>query len=50
MDSACFTTYFVNSSHPDKYKLVGNDTAETVANKFVELTKAYKSCVSSIFA
>ncbi|KAI0057746.1 translocation protein sec63 [Artomyces pyxidatus] len=29
--------------HPDKVKLTGNDTIETIANKFVELTKAYKA-------
>ncbi|KAJ1308318.1 hypothetical protein OPQ81_004029 [Rhizoctonia solani] len=29
--------------HPDKVKLVGNQTMESVASHFVELTKAYKS-------
>jgi translocation protein SEC63 len=33
------------SSHPDKVRLTGNMTAETVAAKFVEITKAYKSYV-----
>ena len=32
-------------SHPDKVKLTINETAETVANRFVEITKAYKSFV-----
>ena len=30
-------------SHPDKVKLAVNDTAESVAARFVEITKAYKS-------
>ena len=30
-------------SHPDKVKLTGNDTAESVAARFVEITKAYKA-------
>jgi translocation protein SEC63 len=30
-------------SHPDKVKLTGNDTAESVAGRFVEITKAYKA-------
>jgi preprotein translocase subunit Sec63 len=30
-------------SHPDKVKLTGNDTAESVATRFVEITKAYKA-------
>ena len=30
-------------SHPDKVKLTANDTAESVAARFVELTKAYKA-------
>ncbi|KAI0052643.1 DnaJ-domain-containing protein [Auriscalpium vulgare] len=29
--------------HPDKVKLTANDTAESVAAKFVDITKAYKS-------
>jgi len=29
--------------HPDKVKLTGNDTAESVAARFVEITKAYKA-------
>ncbi|KAA1465883.1 DnaJ-domain-containing protein [Dentipellis sp. KUC8613] len=29
--------------HPDKVKLSGNDTIESAASKFVEITKAYKS-------
>ncbi|KAH9037635.1 Sec63 Brl domain-containing protein [Lactarius pseudohatsudake] len=29
--------------HPDKVKLIGNDTAESVATRFVDITKAYKS-------
>ncbi|KAI0269408.1 Sec63 Brl domain-containing protein [Gloeopeniophorella convolvens] len=29
--------------HPDKVKLTGNDTAESVALRFVDITKAYKS-------
>ena len=32
-------------SHPDKVKLTVNQTAEEVASKFVEITKAYKSSV-----
>ena len=32
-------------SHPDKVKLAVNQTAEDVAAKFVEITKAYKSLV-----
>jgi preprotein translocase subunit Sec63 len=40
--SECLTqmSYY---SHPDKVKIVGNMTAESVAAKFVEITKAYKS-------
>jgi len=30
-------------SHPDKVKLTGNDTAESVATRFVEITKVYKA-------
>ena len=30
-------------SHPDKVKLTGNDTADSVAAHFVDITKAYKS-------
>jgi hypothetical protein len=30
-------------SHPDKVKLTVNDTAESVAARFVDITKAYKS-------
>lgn len=30
-------------SHPDKVKLTGNDTDESVAARFVDLTKAYKA-------
>jgi hypothetical protein len=33
------TTY----SHPDKVKLTGNDTAESVSAHFVDITKAYKA-------
>lgn len=29
--------------HPDKAKLTGNDTAESVAARFVDITKAYKA-------
>jgi translocation protein SEC63 len=29
--------------HPDKVKLTGNDTADSVAARFVEITKAYKA-------
>ncbi|ETW84592.1 molecular chaperone, DnaJ superfamily [Heterobasidion irregulare TC 32-1] len=29
--------------HPDKVKLTANDTAESVASRFVDITKAYKS-------
>ena len=29
--------------HPDKIKLVGNMTKETVEQKFVNITKAYKA-------
>ncbi|KAH9172135.1 Sec63 Brl domain-containing protein [Lactarius sanguifluus] len=29
--------------HPDKVKLTGNDTAESAAARFVDITKAYKS-------
>ncbi|KAL0949851.1 hypothetical protein HGRIS_009884 [Hohenbuehelia grisea] len=29
--------------HPDKVKLSGNETIEEVANRFVDITKAYKS-------
>ncbi|KAF7969129.1 hypothetical protein HWV62_28248 [Athelia sp. TMB] len=29
--------------HPDKVKVAGNDTLESIQNKFVEITKAYKS-------
>lgn len=36
-------------SHPDKVKISGNDTMDTIANKFVEITKAYKSYVSLLF-
>ena len=32
-------------SHPDKVKLTGNDTAESVAARFVDITKAYKAYV-----
>jgi len=32
-------------SHPDKVKLAINQTADEVAAKFVEITKAYKSSV-----
>lgn len=34
-------------SHPDKVKLAVNQTMEAVEAKFVEITKAYKSCVHS---
>ena len=30
-------------SHPDKVKLTGNETAESVAARFVDITKAYKA-------
>ena len=30
-------------SHPDKYKLIGNETREDADAKFVEITKAYKA-------
>lgn len=36
-------------SHPDKVKISGNDTAESVATRFVDFTKAYKACVSRLF-
>lgn len=32
-------------SHPDKVKPSGNETIESIANHFVDLTKAYKSFV-----
>lgn len=34
-------------SHPDKLRLAENQTKEEADNIFVELTKAYKSCVTS---
>lgn len=39
-------------SHPDKVKLAVNETMEAVEAKFVEITKAYKSCVeiASLYA
>lgn len=40
-------SYYI--SHPDKVKLSGNDTVDTIANKFVEITKAYKSYVPLFF-
>jgi translocation protein SEC63 len=33
------------TSHPDKVKPTANDSIESIANKFVEITKAYKSYV-----
>lgn len=41
--SGWFTTIDLPRSHPDKVKLAINQTAEEVATKFVEITKAYKS-------
>lgn len=38
-----FETIDPPRSHPDKVKLAINQTAEEVAAKFVEITKAYKS-------
>ena len=35
-------------SHPDKVRLAINQTAEEVAAKFVEITKAYKSSVGHL--
>jgi hypothetical protein len=35
-------THYLHS-HPDKVKLTGNDTADSVAARFVEITKAYKA-------
>jgi translocation protein SEC63 len=32
-----------NSSHPDKVKATANLTIEAIQERFVELTKAYKS-------
>jgi hypothetical protein len=37
----CLAHY--SHSHPDKVKLIGNDTAESVAGHFVDITKAYKA-------
>jgi preprotein translocase subunit Sec63 len=37
------------NSHPDKVKLSINETMESVANRFVEITKAYKSFVIDYF-
>ncbi|KAL7413088.1 Sec63 Brl domain-containing protein [Mrakia frigida] len=34
--------------HPDKYKLVGNETREDADAKFVEITKAYKALTDDI--
>jgi len=39
------TTIDSPRSHPDKVRLAINQTAEEVAAKFVEITKAYKSSV-----
>lgn len=38
----CRIAQYLNS-HPDKAKLTGNDTAESVAARFVDITKAYKA-------
>lgn len=32
-------------SHPDKVKATINETVEDIANRFVDITKAYKSYV-----
>ena len=40
-----FTIIDPPRSHPDKVKVAINQTAEEVAAKFVEITKAYKSSV-----
>lgn len=47
---SCYTNnlLIVVSSHPDKVKISANDTIESIANKFVDITKAYKSCVHFI--
>ena len=45
MYADCFTIIDSSCSHPDKVKLTVNQTAEEVASKFVEITKAYKSSV-----
>lgn len=33
-------------SHPDKVKATVNETVEDIANRFVDITKAYKSYVA----
>lgn len=37
------TSLTQNSSHPDKVKATANMTIEAIQERFVELTKAYKS-------
>jgi preprotein translocase subunit Sec63 len=37
------------NNHLDKVKLSFNETLESVANRFVEITKAYKSFVLDDF-
>ena len=34
---------FISFSHPDKVKATANETVEAIANRFVDITKAYKS-------
>jgi len=45
MHAERFETIDPPRSHPDKVTLAINQTAEDVAAKFVEITKAYKSSV-----
>jgi len=45
-----FETIDPPRSHPDKVRLAINQTAEEVAAKFVEITKAYKSSVGCSLA
>ena len=39
------TISHIECRHPDKVKLAVNETIEAVEARFVEITKAYKSCV-----
>jgi hypothetical protein len=41
-------TLRIARSHPDKMVLAVNQTKEEADSHFVELTKAYKACVSSL--
>jgi hypothetical protein len=36
-----------SGSHPDKVKVTANETFELIQEHFVNITKAYKSCVVS---